>query len=85
MDFSQFPERLRGRVLSTVVRNMRAGIAIRFGTLRAGVLPLTVQQVDTSQLPELPKDVLEDRARAEFSSLPYELKFTPNPNKLLEL
>jgi len=48
MDISQFPERFRAKVLSSIVRNSRLGIAIRFGKLEGEVLPLSVQQEPTS-------------------------------------
>lgn len=73
MDLSQFPERFRSKVLSTVVRNMRAGIAIRFGALEGETLPLTVQQTDFTAGGTLASEELEQRARAAFSSLPYQL------------
>ena len=76
MDFSQFPERFRAKVLSTVVRNMRAGVSIRFGELREGVLPLTVQQTDTTGRGELSRRELENLARDAFATLPYKLRFT---------
>ena len=63
-------------MLSTVVRNMRAGISIRFGELREGVLPLTVQQTDTAGRTALTRRELENLARAAFATLPYTLRFT---------
>lgn len=74
VDLSQFPERFRSKVLSTVVRNMRAGVAIRFGALEGETLPLTVQQTDFTSGGTLPTEELEQRARAAFSNLPYRLR-----------
>ncbi|OAV45034.1 hypothetical protein [Lewinella sp. 4G2] len=74
MDLNQFPERLRSRVLSSVVRNLRAGISVRLGKLEGETLPLTVQQVANNQVTILQPAELEARARAEFSTLPYQLR-----------
>ena len=73
MDLSQFPERLRSRVLSSVVRNMRAGIAVRLGRLEGETLPLTINQIASRSTPSMLPAELEARARAEFASLPYQL------------
>jgi hypothetical protein len=76
MDISQFPERFRAKVLSSIVRNSRLGIAIRFGKLEGEVLPLSVQQEPTS--PErMPPCQLEEVARLAFlafNGLPYDLR-----------
>ncbi|MEO0733348.1 MAG: hypothetical protein AAFZ52_10975 [Bacteroidota bacterium] len=62
---------MRARVLSSIVRHNREGIFIRFGKLEGGVLPLSVQQNDETALP--PAE-LEQRARAAFANLPYDLR-----------
>ena len=72
MNLSQFPERLRARVLSSIVRHHREGIFIRFGELEGSVLPLSVQQKMTDTV--LPPAELEQRARAAFANLPYDLR-----------
>lgn len=73
MDLSQFPERFRARVLSSIVRNGRMGIAIRFGKLEGEVLPLSVSQVPAEQQ-LLPPAELEQAARSAFANLPYDLR-----------
>lgn len=73
MNLSQFPERLRARVLSSIVRYGRAGIAFRVGELEGEVLPLTVAQVPSSPGPPLPPQELERQARVAFGTLPYTL------------
>jgi hypothetical protein len=73
MDISQFPEHHRAFVLSGIVRNNRNGIAIRGGELENGVLKLTVQQAGL-QSPLLAPSELEQRARAAFVDLPYDLR-----------
>jgi|AntRauTorckE5430_2_1112549.scaffolds.fasta_scaffold02696_2 hypothetical protein len=73
MDFSQFPERFRARLLSSIVRNGRRGIAIRFGKLEGKVLPLLVSQTVAEQQ-ELPPAELEQVARSAFANLPYDLR-----------
>lgn len=72
MNLSQFPERFRASVLSSIVRNNRQGIFIRFGELEGSVLPLSVQQ--TASEGSLPPAELEQVARAAFSNLPYDLR-----------
>ena len=73
MNLSQFPERFRARVLASVVRHGRQGIAIRFGELDGQTLPLVVSQEPT-RTPALPAADLESLARTTFASLPYELR-----------
>lgn len=72
MNLSQFPERYRAQVLSGIVRNHRAGIAVRFGDLEGRVLPLTVRR-DKPTAAALPPTELEQLARSAFGDLPYEL------------
>lgn len=71
MDISKFPEHHRAFVLSGVVRNNRNGIAVKIGELKGKMLRLIVRQADKS-IP-LPAEELEQRARAAFEDLPYEL------------
>ncbi len=73
MDFSQFPERVRAHVLSGIVRNSRRGIAIRFGKIQDGVLPLSIRQEKVSS-PALAPGELELLARRTFANLPYDLR-----------
>lgn len=71
MDISQFPEHHRAFVLSGIVRNNREGIAIRSGELEGAVLKVTIRR--TAGSPSLPPGELEQRARAAFGDLPYDL------------
>ncbi len=73
MDLSQFPERVRAHVLSGIIRNSRRGIAIRFGKLKDGVLPLSIRQ-EAVATPALAPVELENLARTTFASLPYDLQ-----------
>jgi len=78
MNISQFPERFRARVLSSIVRHNREGIFIRFGKLEGDTLPLSVQQQTSEQI--LPPAELEQRARAAFANLPYNLRIETELN-----
>lgn len=80
MNLSQFPERLRSRVLSTVVRNLRAGYSIRLGKLKGEVLPLTIQQLEAKEDARLSRQELEQHARAAFEALPYRLSIEVSLN-----
>jgi hypothetical protein len=73
MDLSQFPERFRAKVLSSIVRNNRLGIAIRFGKLEGEVLPLSVRQ-EPSSMERMPSSKLEEVARLAFNGMPYDLR-----------
>ena len=73
MDLSQFPERVRAHVLSGIVRNSRKGIAIRFGEIKDGILPLSIRQEPVSS-PVLAPGELETLARTTFANLPYDLR-----------
>lgn len=74
MDIAHIPERYRARVLSSIVRNGRAGIHIRFGKARGGVLPISISRCQNCKLC-LSAGELEKQVREEFSGLPYELRF----------
>jgi len=73
MDLSQFPERFRARVLSSIVRHGRMGIAIRFGRLEGETLPLLISRQPTAREDMSPAE-LEAVAREAFSTLPYHLR-----------
>lgn len=73
MDISQFPERIRAKVLATVVRSMRAGVALRFGAFQGDALPVRVNQIAKPSSPRLSRMELERWALSACAALPYQI------------
>ena len=73
MDIGHIPEQWRARLLSSIVRNGRKGIIVRFEAPERNILPITVTQSMRNTMYLAPAE-LEHQIREELRGLPFELR-----------
>ena len=73
MDISQFPERIRSKILAAVVRSMRAGVSLRFGSFDGDKLPVRVGEIAKVSSTRRTRAELESWALAACAALPYQI------------